>query len=115
LRRALVAAPGQIQPAAVVVLDDVEGEGAVVELAVGRKLVGRLAGGHLVDLEPVAGGVQEAWHVGLDVCDVVQPLGHRVADADANDFPVSFALVDQAQGTFEFNESKDRRPSFHGS
>ena len=46
---------------------------------------------HLVDFEPLHGGSQEAWHIGLNVGHVVQLLCQRIRDINTQDLPVSLA------------------------
>ena len=53
--------------------------------------------GHLVDLEPLDGGGDEARHVRVDVVDVVELLGEGVPRVDGEHLPVRLALVDHGE------------------
>ena len=61
------------------------------------QLLHSLTVGHLVDLEPLDGGGDEAGHVCVDVVDVVELLGHGVPRVDGEDLPVRLALVDHGE------------------
>lgn len=80
-------------------LDDLEGEGTVLDFTVKGKLVGRLAIGNLVVAEPVTSGLDESGTVSLDIFNVVQFLSHRVLGIDDDDLPVGLALIKECHDT----------------
>mmetsp|Transcript_10247 Transcript_10247/g.29204 ORF Transcript_10247/g.29204 Transcript_10247/m.29204 type:complete len:284 (-) Transcript_10247:223-1074(-) len=97
IQLAFLLAGQQFLPCVIAFLDDGHGVLLVHEFLVQSKDVGRLAVGDFVRAEPFADGIEHAWHLFVDVLNVVEERRPLVFGVDGDDLPVGLAFVDHAE------------------
>mmetsp|Transcript_19749 Transcript_19749/g.54923 ORF Transcript_19749/g.54923 Transcript_19749/m.54923 type:complete len:336 (+) Transcript_19749:583-1590(+) len=101
----LLVAGEELLPCVVAFLDEGVGVLLVHELLSQSKDIWWLAVWDLVGAEPLADGIEHAWHLLLDVVDVVEEWGPLVLTVDGDDLPVGFAFIDHAEHTKDLDWS----------